>query len=548
MADVSQRFLQAYLKDNPVRATEAGDHQHDALWPDVSEAGEKAWLATLSKFAFELGTVDPSDPQEQVDKAILEAEIARQKWSIAEGKEAETNPLVYTGLIGDGLDPLLTREFAPVEVRARSLAARLRTLAPVLEAAKKRLKNPPELHTKTAIVQNKGLVELVKGAAKTLGKLPDAQKVEVEQAAEVAKEALEKFGRWLEEELLPTSKGDARLGRAKFEKKLRLVLDDPSIDVDAFAKEAEDHLAATRKEMVATSKELWPTLFKGKDVPKTDTPDDERKLVKAVLDELAKDRPTNATIVKEAAKMVEDATAFVKEKDLVRVPDEPCRVIEMPEYRRGVSIAYCDSSGPLEQKPETFYAISPTPKDWDAKRAESFYREYNRSMLVDLTVHEAMPGHFLQLSHNNKFPSKLRALFSSGAFVEGWAVYTEWLLSDLGFGGPKVKLMRQKMALRMAMNTVLDHAIHAGTMDEKQAVKRMMEDAFQEEGEAVGKWKRANLTSAQLTTYFYGFRAMMKLREEAKKKPGFSERSYHDKLLSFGSPPPRHLPKLVLGG
>jgi len=240
MADVSQRFLEAYLKDNPVRATEAGDHQHDALWPDVSEAGEKAWLATLSKFAFELGTVDATDPQDQVDKAILEAEIARQKWSIAEGKEAETNPLVYTGLIGDGLDPLLTREFAPVEVRARSLAARLRTLAPVLEAAKKRLKSPPELHTKTAIVQNKGLVELVKGAAKAIGKLPDAQKAEVEQAAEVAKEALEKFGRWLEEELLPTSKGDARLGRAKFEKKLRLVLDDPSIDVDAFAKEAEE--------------------------------------------------------------------------------------------------------------------------------------------------------------------------------------------------------------------------------------------------------------------------------------------------------------------
>ena len=150
--------------------------------------------------------------------------------------------------------------------------------------------------------------------------------------------------------------------------------------------------------------------------------------------------------------------------------------------------------------------------------------------------------------HNNRFRSDIRAVFGSGPFVEGWAVYTEWLMAKHGFGGPKVRLQRQKMVLRMSANTLLDHGIHAGTMEEKEALDLMMKEAFQEEGEAVGKWKRARLTSAQLTTYFYGFTEMMKLREVAEKKPGFSERAYHDKLLSFGSPAMRHIRALMNEG
>jgi len=324
------------------------------------------------------------------------------------------------------------------------------------------------------------------------------------------------------------------------------VLDD-DVDVDALANEAEALFAATQSELVATAKELWPSLHK-KPWPAPKTPADERRAVRAVLDALAADRPTNASIVAEAQKGVDEATLFVKAKDLVRVPNEPCRVIEMPEYRRGVAVAYCDSSGPLEPVRETFYAISPTPADWEPKRAESFYREYNRSMLVDLTVHEAMPGHFLQLAHASASTSKATAVFSSGSFVEGWAVYTEWLMAKHGFGGPKVKMMRLKMALRMAMNTILDHGVHAGGLDEPDAVRRMTEEAYQEEGEAVGKWRRARLSSTQLTTYFYGFRSMMKLRAEAERRPGFTERAFHDALLALGAPPPRHVPALLWGG
>ncbi|MEZ4297438.1 MAG: DUF885 domain-containing protein [Polyangiaceae bacterium] len=541
------RFLDEYLQKQPTAATQAGDHRFDATWPDVSKEGEKAFrdlaaarLAELSAFKDEELSL-----QNRVDKDMLRTQLEYFLFAVDELREWENSPLSYTSLIGDGLDPLIGRQFAPVEERMASLLGRLQGVPKIVEIAKARLQSPALVFTETAILQNKGLVALCEtDLLPNFDQVP-AQKDALTEASKKAADALKDFQTFLEKDLKPRSNGDFRLGRARFEKKLRFYLDD-QVDIDALAKSARALLESTREEMVETAKELWPELMKGKKLPAAATPKDKKALVKAVLDELAKDRPTNDTIVKEAEDMLKAATAFVQKNDLVRVPDEPCRVIEMPEYRRGVAVAYCDSSGPLEKKQETFYAISPTPKDWDKKRVESYYREYNRSMLHDLTIHEAMPGHFLQLMHNNRFQSAIRGVFQSGPFVEGWAVYTEWLMAKYGFGGPKVRIQRQKMLLRACANAVLDHDIHAGTMDEKEALALMKEEAFQEDGEAVGKWRRARLTSAQLTTYFYGFSEMMKLREAHEKAPGFKERDYHDRLLSHGSPSMRHIAAILL--
>ena len=155
-------------------------------------------------------------------------------------------------------------------------------------------------------------------------------------------------------------------------------------------------------------------------------------------------------------------------------------------------------------------------------------------MLNDLTVHEAMPGHYLQAMHANAFHSDVRTVFSNGAFVEGWAVYGEWLMAKNGFGGPKTRMQRLKMFLRVCANVLLDHGIHAGAMDEKEAMALMTEQAFQEDAEAAAKWNRARLTFGQLSTYFYGFREFMKLREGAEKRPSFHEKAYHDRLLASG--------------
>jgi uncharacterized protein (DUF885 family) len=544
--DLAARFLDTYLRLEPVRATEAGSHVHDGTWPDPTLAGDAARRQLVDSTLAALAAIpkEALDGERRVDAEILATQLRYRAFQADELRELDTSPLAYTGMIGDGLDPLVTRDFAPIDARMKSLRARLEGIPALVATAKQRLAHPARIVTETAIEQNRGLVALCEAElGEHFAKVP-ALRPELDAAARKAAAALRDFGAFLEKDLLPRSDGDFRLGAARFAKKLRFELDD-DVDPAEVVRGARALLAATQDEMVATAKEIAPTLSPPRGAPRLETQAEKKAFVKAVLDACAADRPTDATILGEGKRWLAEATAFVRAHDLVRVPDEPCDVIEMPEYRRGVAVAYCDASGPLEKKQETFYAIAPTPAGWSPARVESFYREYNRAMLADLTVHEAMPGHFLQIMHANRFRSDVRAVFSSGPFVEGWAVYAESLMAAHGFGGPRVRLQRQKMVLRLAANAILDHDVHAGALDEAAAIALMTQEAFQEEGEAVGKWKRARLTSAQLTTYFYGFTEMRRLRAEQEKRPGFTERGYHDRLLSHGAPPMRHARALL---
>jgi uncharacterized protein (DUF885 family) len=221
----------------------------------------------------------------------------------------------------------------------------------------------------------------------------------------------------------------------------------------------------------------------------------------------------------------------------------------MPVFQRGVALAYCDSPGPLDNALDTFYAVSPIPDDWTAKQVDSYLREYNTRSIAELTVHEAMPGHYLQLWHSNKYPSVLRAVLSSGAFVEGWAVYGEKLMVDQGFldNDPLYRLVHLKWDLRVIANAILDQAMHVDGMTREEAMQLMTVQTFQEEREAAGKWVRAELTSAQLPTYFVGWQEHLDLRREAEKRDGdkFDLKRYHDTVLSFGSPPVRYVRELM---
>jgi uncharacterized protein (DUF885 family) len=305
-------------------------------------------------------------------------------------------------------------------------------------------------------------------------------------------------------------------------------------------------LAQTQKDIYETALPLYKKYF-----PKADakTLSDKYKVTAAVLNKLAEQHQDDNTVVGYAQKVVKEATDFVKQHKLVTLPDIPLDVVAMPEFKRGVAIAYCDSSGPLEKNGKTFFAISPTPKDWTKEKKESFFRENNNYFLRDLTVHEAMPGHYLQLAHSNEFkaPTLVRAIFQSGTFVEGWAVYTEQVMAEQGYGGPVVKMQQLKMRLRAIANAILDQSIHAGSMTEPQAMDLMTKETFQEQGEATLKWKRARLTSAQLSTYFVGVSEHLDLREAAKKKWGkdFDLKKYNDQVISYGSPPVKYVRELM---
>jgi uncharacterized protein (DUF885 family) len=311
-------------------------------------------------------------------------------------------------------------------------------------------------------------------------------------------------------------------------------------------KRAQADLQQTQTAIYETALPLYKKSFPNAD-PATFA--DKHKVTAAILDKLAKQHPDDATVVDFAKTVVTEATSFVKQHDLVTVPNVPLDVIAMPEFKRGVAIAYCDAPGPLEKSGKTFFAVAPTPKDWSKERKESFFREYNNYMIRDLTVHEAMPGHYLQLAHANEFraPTLVRAIFRSGPFIEGWAVYCEQVMAEQGYGGPEVKMQQLKMRLRAICNAILDQSIHAGNMTEKEAMDLMTNEGYQQEGEAVAKWKRARLTSAQLSTYFVGATEHFDLRAAEQKKLGsdFNLKKYNDQVISYGSPPVKYVRELM---
>ena len=415
----------------------------------------------------------------------------------------------------------------------------------VIAQAKANLKHPPKIYTETAIEQTTGAISFVReGLAPVLDRAPEMKK-EIAPLQEATAKALEDYKKWLETDLLPRSDGDFRIGADKFRKKLRFSLAS-DLSMEEIMKRARADLAATQTAIYETALPFYKKQF-----PKADAAElaDKKKVTTAVLDKLAEQRPNDETIVGYAKKTLAEATEFTKKKNLVTVFEQPLEIIVMPEFKRGQSIAYCDSAGPLEKNGETFYAISPTPSDWTKERRDSFFREYNNQMVQDLTIHEAMPGHFLQLAHANKFhaPTLVRAIFGSGTFIEGWAVYSEQFMAEAGYGGREVKMQQLKMRLRVDCNAILDQSVHAANMSEKEALDLMMKEGFQQEGEAVAKWKRARLSSTQLSTYFVGVTEHLDLRERAKKKDGakFDLKKYNDTVLSFGSPPAKYVRELM---
>ena len=541
-------YIESVLQRNPESATELGDHRFDGQVTDYSAetrarelADNKALFDQLNHFS---GTADLTGPN-KVDFRILKENVEGAIFELEELKEADWNPLVYNQSLANGLYVLIAREFAPPAVRIPSLRERMEKIPAVIAQAKANLKHSPKIYTQTAIEQTQGAISFVRhGLDPVLDRAPEMKK-ELAPLQEKTAVALEEYKKWLEEDLLPRSDGDFRLGAEKFRKKLRFSLSS-DLSMEDLMQRARADLAATQTAIYETALPLYKKYF-----PKADAKSlaDKKKVTTAVLDKLAEQHPNDDTIVGYAQKTLTEAIEFTKKKGIVTVFDQPLKVIVMPEFKRGQSIAYCDSAGPLEKNGETFFAIAPTPEDWSKERKASFFREYNNYMVHDLTVHEAMPGHFLQLSHSNRFkaPTLVRAIFGSGTFIEGWAVYIEQVMAEAGFGGPEVKMEQLKMRLRVICNAILDQSIHAANMSEKEALDLMEQEGFQQEGEAVAKWKRAQLSSTQLSTYFVGVTEHLDLRERARKKEGdkFDLKKYNDAVLSFGSPPAKYVAELL---
>ena len=545
---IAKDYIENYLSSHPEFATELGDHRFDGVLTDYSPETRTRMLANAKQVREALQKFDDYKQlagSNQVDVRILRDNVEGEIFRLEELREADWNPLVYNQSLANSLYLLVARDFDSAEKRIPNLRQRMDGIPIVIKQAEANLQHPPRVHTETAIEQIQGAINLVRSGLDPLLKQSPQLKKDLAPIQEKTAKALEDYKKWLQDDLLKRSDGDFRIGAEKFRKKLRFALAS-DLSMEETKKRADADLQQTQAAIYETALPLYKKYF-----PKADekTLADKKQVTAAVLKKLAEQHPDDNTIVGYAQKVVAEATDFVKSHNIVAVPTTPLDVIVMPEFKRGQAIAYCDSSGPLEKNGKTFYAVAPTPNDWPKPRKDSFFREYNNFMVRDLTVHEAMPGHYLQLSHSNEFraPTLVRAIFQSGPFIEGWAVYCEQVMAEQGYGGPEVKMQQLKMRLRAIANAILDQSIHAGNMSEQQAMDLMMKETFQEEGEAVAKWKRARLSSAQLSTYFVGVSEHLDLRAAAQQKFGkdFDLRKYNDQVISYGSPPVKYVRELM---
>lgn len=550
LAKLFQSYLDEEFRVHPLFATQQGNHEYDDRLDDLSPEARKKDAerakTLLARLAKEIDTKKLSRDG-QIDFEIWTHSLSYGLWSVENDNRYEYDPRVYGEYISDSVFLLLTQSTLPRERNVENAAKRITYIPKIVEAAKASLKNPPKILTEVTIKRNLGAIafyekDIYEFAKETPGTEPLAT------PCKAAVNALKDYQTWLEKELLPKSTGEWRLGKEKFAKKLELELD-AGLTADDVLKIAEAEADRVEREMYYVAKQLWSKLFAGKPLP----PDDavgRRTTIKSVLDELGKSHGTPETLVDDAKKTVDKIKLFIRDKKILTLPDpDTCQIIAMPEFQRGFSAAYLNPAPPLDPKAASLYAVAPPPKDWPQTRQDTFFREYNSAMLQILTIHEAYPGHYVQLAYSNRCPSLIRKILSSGSFAEGWAVYTEQMMLDQGYGDGdlSLRLHQLKFYIRAVLNAILDNKMHTANLSDEDGLKMLLERGFQTEAEAVGKIARAKQSSTQLSTYFVGRTAFYRLRQDVQRKQGdkFDLGKFHEAVLSHGTLPVKYLPELV---
>jgi len=400
----------------------------------------------------------------------------------------------------------------------------------------------------------------------------------LKSAGDRASAALEAFEVALRDEVLPRAVGEGRLGSKRFTEKLRHTFMSDRTPQDVLRR-AEHEYASVRGEMIRLAREHWSEWVPNRPLPNEASAGSveaaDRETVRRVLDAIGRIHPPAEDLLEFCRAELARIEAFVSTHDLIGLATEPLEIRWTPVFMRSFGGAMLDSPGPLDQGQKAFFAITPIPEEWSAEQAESALREDNERMLRLLTIHEAVPGHYLQGVYANRSPSIARAIFSSGVFAEGWAVYVTQVMMDVGYGAddPALMLTHWKFYLRAVTNAIIDVRIHMDSMTEDEAMRLMVEGGFQEDAEARNKWNRARLTSTQLSTYFIGSIEMWDIERQVRRKaaratgdprgvhavpeagivgdygqtPGFEYRRHLEAVISHGTPPIPLLRRILFG-
>ncbi|HVP55430.1 MAG TPA: DUF885 domain-containing protein [Candidatus Eisenbacteria bacterium] len=570
-AKLTDQFVKDSLVLSPISASYAGFHQYtdpktgktvelDAELDDVSakgfaaqEAFYRAWRARFQKET----PIASLGAQDTADYRLIDDNVALSLLELQQIQSYKHEPENYVEAVGNGLFLPLTQDYAAKEVRIGHVISRIGQIPRFLDQAKSVLTDADPIFISTAVEENEGNLSLVDAVA---AEIPTGSplKAQYDKAAPAARKSLTEFSAWLQNDLAkrPTNGRDWRLGKEWYGQKFHYVME-TSITPEQLLAEAEAELKRLRAEMLQVALPLYKEMYPGQDdYSNLQGRERENKIIRAVIDKISDEHPQRDQLLEAVKADLEGITQFIREKKIVALSSrDNLKVIPTPEFERGsYSVGGFHSAPPLEPTAEAQYWVTPIdPKMPDAK-AESKLREYNNYALKWLTIHEALPGHYVQAEHADDVqpPTRrvLRALFGNGAYVEGWAEYIADVMTDEGYldHSPKFLLIRRKIMLRAIANTILDIRMQTMHMSDQQAMDLMLNDTFQTQAEAEGKLQRAKLTSTQLPTYFVGWRQWWELRKkyQAAKGSSFTLEEFHNAALDQGALPIEYLEKVIL--
>ena len=530
-------LLYGSLALSPVTATQMGYHEHngvqlDGMIDDFSPSGIDAQRKFYQDFQTRVNAWNSSslDKEQRADLEIMKNDLSLYLLDLNTIQSFKHNPTVYVELAGNAVFVPSVLDYAPLDKRFGQIIKRLEKFPVLFEQAKANLVDSPEIWNKVARDENGGNMALVDKELRS--RVPPAQKADYDRAAASALTALKDFNTYLEKDLSKKT-SDWRLGKENYTRKFEYTLVTGKTPEQLLA-EAESDLQSTRQDMEKLA------------APKT---------VKEALDDIAKQHATTETFMDQAKKDLAEATAFVREKDLLTLPPRSnLEVIPTPEFMRGIyAVGGFNAAPPLQPELGAFFWVTPIPKDWPKDRVESKLREYNKFGLQHLTIHEAMPGHYVQLEYANDVQPKsrrlLRNVFGNGPYIEGWAVYAQQLMTDQGYlnNNPGMRLTWYKQLLRVLANTILDIRLQTMGMTDQQALDLMIEGTYQEKEEATAKLQRAQLSSCQLPMYYSGWKGWVQTRDHYRQKQGdsYSLKDFHERALKESAVPMPVLDRLV---
>ncbi|GGH21614.1 DUF885 domain-containing protein [Mucilaginibacter phyllosphaerae] len=530
-------FLEELWKNNPDWATSVGYHKYDSvlLVPNDKTRAQLVKFAKVQLDSLNRYEVNTMNDANKIDHHLMQNQMESLQWNTEQLKQYQWDPSSYN-VIGT-FATILNESYAPLSKRLRSFYQKMENIPAYYKEAEKQLKNPVAELTSLAIEQHLGGVSVIESDfADSLKKtnIPAAEQKLMLDRAKVSAAAIKEYAAYLKA-LKNDKPRSFRLGKQLYETKFKYDIQAEGTAQQTF-NSAVERKKYLHREMAKLSRKLWPKYFGTQPIPK-----DSLEFIARVIDTLSAKHVAPDDFQSAIEREIPKLTAFIKAKDLVTLdPTKPLIVRKEPAYMAGVAGASVSSPGPYDKGGNTYYNVG-SLAGWPASKAESYLREYNDYILQILCIHEAIPGHYTQLVYANQSPSLIKSVLSNGAMIEGWAVFSEQEMIDAGFGdnAPEMRLMWYKWHLRSVYNTILDYSVHTGAMTQEQAVKMLTKEAFQQQAEADGKWKRVSVSSVQLTSYYTGYKEINSLHDEWKKKQAnnYKLKQFNEKFLSYGSAP-----------